>query len=103
MYRYRFFPICFEASSNNFCTEKAFKGSKGISQIFERLILKQIISFVDKFLLKYHFRKGLSAQDYLLNILQKWKSTFDNNKIFGVRFTNLSKAFYCILNRLIIA
>ena len=38
--------------------------------------------YFESFLSKYHcgFRKGFSAQHFLLSMLEKWKSTTDNRK-----------------------
>ena len=76
-----------------------------ISGIFEKFIFTQITLFVDKFFSKYHcaFRKGFSAQDYLLNMLENFKSTVDNGKVFRALLTNLSERFDCVSHRLIIA
>ena len=65
--------------------KKGFKGSKEnyrpvsilpvISKIFEKMISKQITSFMDPLLSKYQcgFRRGFSAQNCLLAMLEKWK------------------------------
>ena len=49
------------------------------------------------------FRRGFSAQDCLLAMLEKWKSAADKAKIFGILMTDLSKAFDCLSHELIIA
>ena len=49
------------------------------------------------------FRRGFSAQDCLLAMLEKWKSAVDKVKIFGILITDLSKAFDCLSHELIIA
>ena len=36
-------------------------------------------------------------------MLEKWKNAIDKGKVFGVLLTDLSKAFDCLLNELIIA
>ena len=95
--------------------KKGFKGSKEnyrpvgilpvISKIFEKMISKQITSFMDPLLSKYQcgFRRGFSAQNCLLAMLEKWKLSVDKGKVFGVLLTDLSKAFDCLLHELIIA
>ena len=36
-------------------------------------------------------------------MLEKWKSTVDNKKVFGALLTDLSKAFDCLSHDLLIA
>ena len=57
------------------------------------------------FLSKYQcgFRKGFSAQHWLLKMLEKWKSAIDNRKMFGALLTDLSRAFDCLSHDLLIA
>ena len=49
------------------------------------------------------FRKGYSAQQCLLVMIDKCKKVLDNEGAFGALLTDLSKAFDCILHDLIIA
>ena len=95
--------------------KKGFRGSKDnyrpvsilpiISKIFEKLLSKQIIIYMDKFLSKYQcgFRKGYNAQHCLLAMIEKWKKAVDNGNVFGALLTDLSKAFDCLPHDLIIA
>ena len=95
--------------------KKGFRGSKDnyrpvsilriISKIFEKLLSKQIIIYMDKFLSKYQcgFRKGYNAQLCLLAMIEKWKKAVDNGNVFGALLTDLSKAFHCLPHDLIIA
>ena len=67
--------------------KQGFRGSKDnyrpvsilliISKIFEKLLSKQIIIYMDKFLSKYQcgFRKGYNAQHCLLAMIEKWKKS----------------------------
>ena len=75
-----------------------------ISKIFEKIVSKQIRNFMDSLLSKYQcgFRRGFSAQDYLLAMLEKFKSSVDNGKVFGVLLTDLSRELDCLLHELII-
>ena len=52
-----------------------------ISKIFEKIISKQIINFMDPLLSKYQFgfRRGFSAQNSVLTMLEKWKSSKDKH------------------------
>ena len=60
---------------------------------------------MDKFLSKYQcgFRKGYNAQHCLLAMIEKWKKAVDNGNVFGALLTDLSKAFDCLPQDLIIA
>ena len=49
------------------------------------------------------FRKGFSAQQNFLLMLDKWKSAVDNQKRFGELLTDFSKAFDCLSYDLLIA
>ena len=95
--------------------KKGFRGSKDnyqlvsilpiISKIFEKLLPKQIIIYMDKFLSKYQcgFRKGYNEQHCLLTMIEKWKKAVDNGNVFGALLMDLSKAFDCLPHDLIIA
>ena len=60
---------------------------------------------MDPLLSKYQcwFRRGFSAQNFLLAMLEKWKSSMEKGKASGVLLTDLSKAFNCLSHALIIA
>ena len=49
------------------------------------------------------FRRSFRAKNCLLAILEKWKSSVDQGKGFGVLLTDLPKAFDCLSRELIIA
>ena len=70
------------------------------SKISEKCIFKQISHF-----LKYQCgsRKGFSAQHCLLAMLKKWKRSIDNGKTFSALMTGISKAFYSLGHKLLIA
>ena len=76
-----------------------------ISKIFERCIFRQLYSFMFEFLSKYQcgFRKGYSTKHCLLAMLEKWKSAVDKGKSFGALLTDLSKAFDCLPDELLLA
>ena len=59
---------------------------------------------MDPSLSKYQcgFRTVFSAQSCLLAMLEKWKSSVDKGKAFGVLLTDLSKVFDCLSHELII-
>ena len=49
------------------------------------------------------FWKGFNNQQCLLAILEKWKKSVGNDKMFGALLTDLSKAFDCLDHELLIA
>ena len=76
-----------------------------ISKIFEKLICRQLSNSFDNIHSKFQcaFRKGYSLQHCLLLMIDKWKKTVDNNKVFGTLLTDLSKAFDCLCHDLLVA
>ena len=62
--------------------------------------------FFDKVFPKYQrgFRKGFSAQHFLIKLLEQWKKSIDQGLVFGALLTDLSKVFdfypmsYLLLN-----
>ena len=61
-------------------------------------MFEQISQFFEDIFSKYQceFRKGFSTQQYLLAMLEKWKRSVNNNKMFGALLTDLSNAFDCL-------
>ena len=49
------------------------------------------------------FRKGMSTQNCLLFMIEKWRKSLDKGKKCGVLLTDLSKAFDCLVHDLFIA
>ena len=49
------------------------------------------------------FRKGMSTQNCLLFLVEKWKKCLDKSGKCGVLLTDLSKAFDCLVHDLFIA
>ena len=76
-----------------------------LSKIYEWCIYSQMADFFENILSKYQcgFRKGLSAQQCLLLMIEKWKKSVDKGYAFGAMLTDLSKAFDCIVHDLLIA
>ena len=78
---------------------------KNISKVYERILFKQIVEFMDPYFPKFQcgFRKGYSTQQCLIAFIEKWKSAIDQVKSFGAVLTYLSKAFDCFPHELLIA
>ena len=76
-----------------------------LSKIFERLLFNQLNYYFDPLLSKYQcrFRKGSSAQNCLLFMIEKLKKCLDNQGSTGILLTDLSKAFKCLDHDLLIA
>ena len=66
-----------------------------MSKVFERIMYTQIESFMEDKLSKLltGFRKKHSTQHCLINMLEKWKNTFDKGGFVFAMFMDLSKAF----------
>ena len=66
-----------------------------ISNIFERLIQKQIVGYMENFLPPYlcGYRKNFNTQQVLLALIERWKKALDNKGFAGAVLMDLSKAF----------
>ena len=76
-----------------------------LSKIFEKCMFEQMSQFFENIFSKYQCgcRKGFSTQQFLLAVLEKWKRSVDNRKLFGAFLRDLSKAFDCLGHELLIA
>ena len=76
-----------------------------ISKVFEKIICKQLNEFMDKKPSKHlcGFRKGHSTQYSLLFLLNKWQKCLHNRGKIGAILMDLSKAFDCLPQDLLIA
>ena len=52
---------------------------------------------------QFGFRKGISAQQCLITLVETWKKYLDNNETFGALLTDFFKAFDCVNHELLIA
>ena len=78
--------------------------SPTISKFVERAIFDQLTNFFNFY---FHpslsaFRKGFGCQTALLQIIEDWKKTLDENKYIAAILMDLSKAFDCLLHDLIL-
>ena len=75
------------------------------SKVFERIIYNQLGTYMGTFLNKLlcGFRKVRSTQNALLKLLQRWQKELDNSGLVSIRMMDLSKAYDCLPNDLIIA
>ena len=76
-----------------------------LSKISEKLMSYQINKYMEDKLSEYQcgFRKGMSAQNCLLFMIEKWRVSLDKSGKAGVLLTDLSKAFDCLVHDLLIA
>ena len=76
-----------------------------LSKAFERVIYSQLGKYMDTFLNKLlcGFRKAHSTQHALFKLLQRWQNELDNSGLVGTILMDLSKAYDCLPNDLIIA
>ena len=67
-------------------------------------LYNQLSVFFDKILLKYQcgFRKGFNVQHYLISLLEKWRQSLDQGLVFRALLTDLSKAFNCLSNEVLV-
>ena len=76
-----------------------------LSKVFQRCLCKQISTFFEVILSKYQcrFRKDHNVPHCLLALIEKWKQGIDHRKAFGALLTDLSKAFDCLPQSLLIS
>ena len=76
-----------------------------LSKISEKLMSHQIEKYMKDKLSIYQcgFRKGMSAQNCLLFMIENWRKSLDKKGKAGMVLTDLSKAFDCLTHDLLIA
>ena len=76
-----------------------------VSKVFERILYKQIMSYVTNLFSDYiaGFRKSHGSQHCLVKMLENWKSALDKSESVCALFMNLSKAFDTINHDLLLA
>ena len=76
-----------------------------MSKVFEKCLYDQIYAYTDSILSKAQcgFRKGYSTQYSIIAMIEKWRRNLDQGGICGALFTDLSKAFDCLVRDFLIA
>ena len=76
-----------------------------ISKIFESVLIDQLnVFFIDLFSVNLSgYRKQYSCQHVLMNFIENCKKHLDNNMVYGLITSDLSKAFDCLPHRLLIS
>ena len=76
-----------------------------VSKIYERIMQKQILEYIDKHLSPHlcGYRNGYSTQTALISMLQQWKLSADKKGFAGGVLLDLSKAFDTINHPLLLA
>ena len=76
-----------------------------LSKVFERLLLKQFLPFIEKRLsaILCVFKKGHSAQHALFRVVEMIRRCIDKGRITGMVLMGLSKAYDCLPHDLLIA
>ena len=71
-----------------------------VPKIYERCINKQLESYFQVLLSKH---QGYSVRNTLREMIEKWSKSLSAGGVFGAMLTDLSKAFDCLPQELLIA
>ena len=76
-----------------------------VSKIFERLLAKQMLLFVNMFLSPKicGYRQGYNTQHAFIKLVETCKKTLDNKDFVGAVLMDLSRAFDCLNHELLLA
>ena len=76
-----------------------------ISKIYETCLYNELSSYFEDIFSDYQFgfRKGISAQQCLITLIETWKKYLDNKESFEALLTDLSKAFDCVNHERLVA
>ena len=75
------------------------------SKAFEKCLFDQIYAYIDGILSNAQcgFRKDFSTQYSIISMTERWRRNLDQGDICGALFTDLSKAFECLVHDFLIA
>ena len=98
-------PVYKEDSRNEKENNRPVSISPKLSKIYERFMYTQMSKYFDSILSKCHFgfKKGCSAKQCLLIMIEKWRASSDQNGTCAALLTDPSKAFDCLPHDLLIA
>ena len=98
-------PIHKKGPTTDKCNYRPISLLPTLSKVFERLIAKQVGSYMEPHLSKFlcGFRKGYSSQHALLSMLRNWQNCLNKSGKVGALLMDLSKAFDCLPHDLLIA
>ena len=70
------------------------------SKAFEKCLFDQIYAYIDSILSNAQcgFRKDYSSQYSIISMIESWRYNLDQGGICGALFTDLSKAFECLVH-----
>ena len=76
-----------------------------IWKMFERLMQKQIVGYMENFLSPYlcGYRKNFNTQQALLALIENWKKVLDNKGLGETALMDISEAFDLINHDLLVA
>ena len=96
------FPQCLNVQKENY---RPVSILPNLPKISKRCIFKQMSQLFESTLSNHQcgFHKGLSTQQSLLVLLEKWKKSVDRGRAFCALLKNLSKAFDCFDHELLIS
>ena len=74
------------------------------SKIYKNYINNHIVNSMNNYIFRYvsAYRKGYNSQHVLIRLLEEWRQHLDNNNAVGGVFMDLSKAFDCVPQDLLI-
>ena len=96
------FPQCLNVQKENY---RPVSILPNLPKISKRCIFKQMFQLFESTPSNHQcgFHKGLSTQQSLLVLLEKWKKSVDRGRAFCALLKNLSKAFDCFDHELLIS
>ena len=98
-------PVFKKKDRNNVENYRPVSILPNLSKIYERCLYDQMYKYFNHILSKWQcgFRKSFSTQHCLLVMTEKWWKCLDKGGVNGAILTDLSKAFDCISQDLLIA